>query len=225
MLFMKTLIALIMTACSLPLLSEGLDFSAKDISNWSVRYFVDKTLYQVVNENTEHGFNDIPQSGALLASSDGSASTLFYKERIDLDATPWISWSWRVEQFPSIKNEREKSGDDFAGRLYIFFHKGSVLSSRSVNYVWSQQAQKDDIWPNPFSNDKVFMYAIENSKQTRVWRHAQRNIKLDLKSIFGEEVRYLAGIAIMTDSDNSKSYAKTLYSTIRLTKEPHVFFQ
>ena len=211
-----------MVLFSSSLFAKDLIFTPKDISKWSVRYFLDKTHYSIVNSENET-FDDIPSDGALLASSNGASSALFYKSKIDLSKTPWLSWSWKVEQFPTINNERSKGGDDFAGRVYIVFNQGTVFSTKGVSYVWTQQAEKGDVWENPFAGEKMYMYSIETSEDTGVWRNGQRNIREDLKAIFGEDIRHLAAIAIMTDADNSSSKAQALYGNIRLTKEKYVF--
>jgi len=67
------------------------------------------------------------------------------------------------------------------------------------------------------------MISVETSKDLGSWKNAQRNIKQDLKDMFGEEIRYLAAIAIMTDADNSGTQAEALYSNIRLTKSKYEF--
>ncbi len=202
--------------------SKEMHFTAKDMRYWSVRYFLDKTLYTVVNPDSQV-FQNVPKSGALYAKSLSAASSLFYKEKIDLNKTPWLSWSWRVETFPTIKNEKSKKGDDFAGRMYIVFNEGTVLSTKGISYVWSQQSNQGEVWKNPFAGEKNYMVAVEASKETGVWRHAQRNIKQDLRDLFGEDIRYLAAIAIMTDSDNSFTQSEALYADIRLTKDKYVF--
>ncbi|MFT2111594.1 DUF3047 domain-containing protein [Marinomonas sp. 2405UD68-3] len=202
--------------------SKEMKFAAKDMNSWSVRYFLDKTYYSVITPDSIT-FKDIPQSGALFAKSSASASALFYKEKIDLEDTPWLSWSWRVETFPTVENERSKKGDDFASRVHILFNKGTVFSTKGISYVWSQQAEKGDVWENPFAGKKAYMISVESSKNVGVWKNVQRNMKQDLKEMFGEDIRYLSAIAIMTDADNSGTQSEALYSNIRLTKNKYVF--
>ncbi|MEO0443760.1 MAG: DUF3047 domain-containing protein, partial [Pseudomonadota bacterium] len=159
------------------------------------------------------------QVASLLANSQGAASGLFYEKDIDLNQTPWLSWSWKVDTFPSIDDEKTKAGDDFAARVYIVVRDGwTILGTKAISYVWSQQHKEDTAWPNPFTGNKAMMLSVENSGAGQ-WRTEKRNLKEDLKRLFGKDFDKVDAIAIMTDADNSRSKAVSYYSDIQLSAE------
>ncbi|WP_116475807.1 DUF3047 domain-containing protein [Zobellella maritima] len=188
-------------------------FSPETMLAWEPESFVSHTDYSLV-------FDRQLQRKVLRAASTGSASGLFHEQKIDLDSTPWLSWMWRVEQFPDVANEQEKAGDDFAVRVYIVVRDGwTFLSTRAISYVWSQQVTASQSWPNPFTGDKAMMLALRNRTADSGWMSEKRNLKADLKQFFGKDFRYIEAVAIMTDADNSNSRAIGYYADIAFTRE------
>ena len=186
-------------------------FSPEQIIQWKSKSFVGDTVYSVE-------FDKQLNQSIIRAESDNTASGLFYEERINLDKTPYLSWSWRVEKFPALDNEKTKSGDDYAARIYIVIKDGwTPLGTKAVNYVWSQQSPLEASWPNPFAGDKAMMLAVQQGSSDSGWVMEKRNLKEDLKRLFGKDFQYIDGIAIMTDTDNTGSSAISYYSGLTLT--------
>ena len=189
------------------------DFSPEQIIQWKSKSFAGNTRYSVE-------FDRQLNQSVIRAESDKAASGLFYEERIDLDKTPYLNWYWKVEKFPALDNERTKNGDDYAARIYIVIKDGwTPLGTKAVNYVWSQQSPLETAWPNPFAGDKAMMVAVQTGSSEDNWVAEKRNLKDDLKKLFGKNFRYIDGIAIMTDTDNSMSSAVSYYSSLKLTKQ------
>jgi hypothetical protein len=188
--------------------ARALTFTPADMLGWEQKLFAGNTEYRLV-------FDPQLQQQVIRASSQGAASGLFYEQRIDLDATPWLSWRWRVERFPAVADERVKAGDDFAVRVYVVVRDGwTRLSSKAISYVWSQQAGVGQRWPNPFAGDKAMMLALRNQRSDGGWMSEKRNLKADLRRLFGKEFRYIDAVAIMTDADNGKGTAIGYYGDL-----------
>lgn len=193
--------------------AADISYPVASIIEWEHKSFVGNTAYRVV-------YDEQMQRDVILANSNQTASGLFFEEKIDLDKTPFLNWSWRVEAFPKIIDEKSKSGDDFAARIYIVTQDGwTFLSTKAISYVWARQAHANDVWPNPFAHSSAMMLAVRGREDGSGWVTEKRNIKADLQKLFGKEIRYIKAIAIMTDTDNSKSSAISYYSDIRLTAE------
>ncbi|WP_319782950.1 DUF3047 domain-containing protein [Oceanisphaera sp. IT1-181] len=191
----------------------ALTFSPAAMLGWEPKSFAGDTEYRLV-------LDPQLQQQVVRASSRAAASGLFYEQRIDLDATPWLSWRWRVEQFPTVANERDKAGDDFSVRVYVVVRDGwTRLSSKAISYVWAQQAEVGQAWENPFAGDKAMMWALRNRQDGDGWVSEKRNIKADLRRLFGKDFRYLEGVAIMSDADNSKSSAIGYYTSLVFTRD------
>lgn len=192
---------------------QALTFSPADMLGWEPKSFAGETEYRLV-------FDPQLQQPVVRASSRGAASGLFYEQRIDLDATPWLSWRWRVERFPTVTDERVKRGDDFAVRVYVVVRDGwTRLSSKAISYVWAQQAEVGQSWANPFAGDKAMMLALRNRQDGEGWVSEKRNLKADLRRLFGKDFRYLEAVAIMTDADNGKGSAIGYYADLVFTRE------
>ncbi|MGO4999903.1 DUF3047 domain-containing protein [Oceanisphaera sp. W20_SRM_FM3] len=211
---MRDSIFMIFMACVLwPLQAVALELSPADMLGWEHKRFAGDTEYRLV-------FDPQLQQQVVRASSRAAASGLFYEQRIDLDATPWLSWRWRVEQFPTVTKERAKLGDDFAVRVYVVVRDGwTRLSSKAISYVWAQQANAGQTWANPFAGDKAMMWALRNRQDGDGWISEKRNIKADLRRLFGKDFRYLDAVAIMSDADNSNSSAIGYYTGLVFTRE------
>jgi len=194
-------------------LSIGL-FSEGELDGWQVKEFAGHTDYKIITEA-----NSAKQ--VLMANSHHSASGLFKEQRIDLQKTPYLNWSWKTMHLYENINENEKQGDDFVARLYIVLDGGLFIwNTRALNYVWSSSFAKGDSWSNPYT-DKATMLAVESGeKNLGQWVSYQRNVRDDLKTIVGKEVRYIDAIAVMSDSDNAGQQATTYYGDIYFSAQP-----
>ena len=108
------------------------EFTDKELSELTVRKVrgVDnKTTYSVgSNENGNY----------LKAIADNAASGLGKEIKIDLNKTPFINITWKIEKdIPGI-DETAKKGHDFEARVFVIKKTGATaLSNREVNYVFS----------------------------------------------------------------------------------------
>ncbi len=183
------------------------NFSAGDLTGWEVKEFDGMTHYQLDN---------MGNTRVLKAVSNATASGLVKKQRIDLDKTPYLQWQWRIDNRLGRMNERAKLGDDYAARVYVIVSSGwAFWKTRAINYVWSANQQKQTVWPNAFVGKNAVMIALRGRQDaTGVWYQQKRNVKADLKQQFGEDIRYIDALAIMTDTDNAKGHAVAYYGDI-----------
>jgi len=183
------------------------EFSNADLTNWQEKEFNGNTDYKIVK--------DVNGVNVLKASSNNSASGLFKEQRIDLQKTPYLNWSWKTDKLYSGLNEKVKSGDDFVARIYIVIDGGMfVWKTKALNYVWSSFSEVDTYWPNPYI-DNATMFAVENGEENLgKWLTYKRNVGKDLKTVLGKDIRYIDVIAVMTDSDSSGQQAVTYYGDI-----------
>lgn len=189
-------------------------FSEGKLNNWEVKEFAGKTEYDIVND--EHSQNKV-----LRATSNSTASGLFIEKRIDLQKTPYLHWSWKTGKLYSNLDESKKQGDDFVARIYLVIDGGLFFwKTRALNYVWSSSFTQGQAWPNPFTANAT-MFAVESGrKNLGKWLHYSRNVREDLKKFVGKEVRYIDGVALMTDSDNAGQQATTYYGDIYFSQNP-----
>jgi hypothetical protein len=131
-----------------------------------------------------------------------------------------MNWRWRIENHLGAVNEQAKSGDDYAARVYVVVSGGLAFwRTRAINYVWASASPKGKIWPNAFAGDHAMMITLRSSSdQTGVWYIEKRNILVDLKQQFGEDMGYIDAVAIMTDTDNAHGKVTAYYGDIYFSK-------
>ncbi len=182
------------------------DFSSMDISGWDQKSFSGETLYKIESQS---------ELSYLYASADKSASALYKKVKIDLEKTPYLNWSWRVDKPLPELNEQIKLGDDYSARIYVIVRRGFVpWETNALNYVWSSNEAPKIFWPNAFT-DKAMMIPLRTSLDaTHVWASEKVNVKVDFEKYFGVEVDTVDGVAIMVDTDNSELQAAASFGDI-----------
>lgn len=183
------------------------DFSSGRLDGWKSKAFKGKTEYRLV---------PIDGKTVLQAHSNAAASGMFKEQRIDLQQTPYLNWSWCVDNLLGNLDEQTKAGDDYAARIYLVISGGVLFwNKRAINYVWASHTAKDKIWPNAFAGDHVMMIALRSSGDAlKTWQNEKRNVRADLQKQFGEDIRNIDAVALMTDTDNAGGKATAYYGDI-----------
>ncbi|MGR9072454.1 MAG: DUF3047 domain-containing protein [Gammaproteobacteria bacterium] len=182
-------------------------FSSGSLDGWENKSFREETRYRL---------SELDGATVLEAQSQSSASGLYKKIRIDLRRTPYLNWRWRIENRLQGLDEKTKSGDDYAARIYVVISGGwAFWRTRAVNYVWAGTSAKGEIWPNAFAGENAMMIAVRSSSDdTGRWYEEKRNILKDLKRVYGEDISSIDAVALMTDTDNSNGRATAYYGDI-----------
>jgi len=172
----------------------------------------------------------------IRAESRDAASGLTRSLDMDLSATPFLRWSWKVERVLAKSDITRKDGDDYAARVYVlfrydpervgFFRKSKYLLARAIYgdvpiaalvYVWANEAERGRIFDNPYTGDFVKMVVVQNgSEHVGTWRSEERDVLADYRSAFGEEPPRVEGIAIMTDTDDTGESTVAWYGDLSL---------
>ncbi|TPW16731.1 MAG: hypothetical protein FD130_936, partial [Halothiobacillaceae bacterium] len=125
----------------------------------------------------------------LQAKSDNSASGLFHEKRIDLQRTPYLHWSWRIDKPLGRLNEQSKAGDDYPARIYVVISGGLLFwQTQAINYVWSSNQRAGTEWPNAFTDHAHMIAQRGQEDQLGVWHHERRDIRADVKRLIGSDV-------------------------------------
>lgn len=181
-------------------------FSQGDLSGWEEESFKGHTQYTI---------NESDTGKVLRASTNGKASGMFKEVNIDLDKTPWINWSWRVENIFKNNNERSKEGDDYAARIYMVVSGGIFFwNTRAINYVWSSHEPKNSHWPNAYADNAKMLAVRSGDEKLGQWVSEKRNAREDLKKLFGKDISRIDAIAIMVDGDNTGQSATSYFGDI-----------
>lgn len=182
-------------------------FSQARLDGWEIERFEGETRYRL---------ESLGDTKVLSAQSRSAASGLFRKVHVDLSKTPYLHWRWRIEKRLGLMDEKQKSGDDYVARIYVVVSGGwQFWKTRAINYVWSGNQAVGSVWPNAFAGDHAMMMALRGrGDATGVWYEESRNVAADLEQLFGEKIRYIDAVALMTDTDNAGGEAVSYYGDI-----------
>ena len=161
------------------------------------------------------------QNGNFIkAEAEGKGSGLGKEVLIDLLKTPFINITWKVEKNLSGIVENSKKGHDYAARVFVIKKTGSTaLSNRAVNYVFSSNNEVGKNWASPYTKKSIDYVLSSTKDNSNVWVTVKANVKEDFMKLHGIEVLDISGVAIMTDTDNSKLKAISYYQNIYFSAE------
>jgi hypothetical protein len=207
---------------------SGADPSEKIPSGW------EPLTFEEIDAHTDYRLVDFKGTTVVRAESDGAASGLIRKVRIDPRKYPVIQWRWRARSIYEKGDVRRKSGDDYPARIYVafeydpdkvgFFERakfklvktiyGEYPPIGAINYIWASNAPEGKIVPNAFTERAMMIVVESGGENTNTWVSESRNILEDYKAAFGKEPPMIRGIAIMTDTDNTNDSTVTYYGDI-----------
>ena len=161
-----------------------------------VRGADNKTSYTVgSNENGNY----------LKAVADNAASGLGKEIKIDLNKTPFINITWKIEKDLRGIKENTKKGHDYAARVFAIKKTGATpLSNRAINYVFSSNSDVGENRPSPYTKKSIDNVLASTKDSLNKWVTVKANVKEDFKRFHDLDVNELDGLAIMADTDNSK---------------------
>lgn len=158
----------------------------------------------------------------VKADADSSASALMKKVTLDPRAFPNLGWSWKITGVLPGARWHDKAHDDFAGRLFVLFESpggpfsfartiimkiGGGFSGDALNYVWASGVDLGQMARSPYT-DRVAMIVVESGDdRAGAWVVEQRNVLDDFEAAFGRPPGRIVGIALMTDTDNTRSHS------------------
>ena len=182
-----------------------------DIAGWEEKAFSGKTLYETFR---------LDGRTVVRATSRGTASGLYLQRRIDLESTPILHWSWRVDATLGDIDERTKAGDDYSARVYVIrSHPVFLWRTRAVNYVWASTRAAGETWPNAYTDRARHVAVRSGDEHAGQWVVERRDVRADFQELFGESVRFVDAVAIMTDTDNTGGVAVAYYGDITFSSE------
>lgn len=186
-------------------------FSQGDLKDWQSRHFSGTTDYTLGEDEGRR---------ALRADSRAAASGLFREVPVDLAATPYLYWSWKVDGVLRGNDERSREGDDYAARVYVVFSGGLWFwRTRAVNYVWSSHQPIETTWFNAYTGNARMIAVESGATHAGKWIHERRDVRADYRRLFGEEPGRIVAVALMTDTDNTGAAAGAWYGDIWFAAE------
>lgn len=173
----------------------------------------------------------------VKAVSNASASGLTKAVRIDPREYPIVRWRWKVDNLLKAADVATKAGDDYPARLYITFEydpdkvgfgkKAKYKAGRlifgdipiaALNYIWDAKAPQGIFFDNAYTDFARMVVLRSGLQGVGTWMEEERNICEDYRKAFDGEPPMINGVAIMTDTDNTKESAVAYFGDIVFKK-------
>ena len=185
------------------------EFTENELSNLEekkVRGAKNKTIFSVgSNEN----------GNFLKAVSSNGGSGIGKEIEINLEKTPFLNITWKVEKDLSGIDERSKKGHDFAARMFVVKKTGATpLSNRAINFVFSSNEDVNKFWPSPYFSKSIDYVLSSTKEHLNEWVSVKANVKELFKQLHDLDLKNLDGVALMADTDNSKLNSVAYYQNI-----------
>jgi hypothetical protein len=185
------------------------------------------STYTIVKENG---------SSLLKAESHASASGIVCRRTFNIYKHPHIRWRWKVTQLSELGNPKEKEGDDYSIRVYIMFQYDPARATFSerliynatrliydkypphstLSYVWAGQEIPERIFVSPYTEKARIVVLEKGRKEVGRWVEESVNVLEDYRKAFGKDPPETAGIAIMSDTDNTGGSATAYLDYIEI---------
>jgi hypothetical protein len=186
------------------------EFTEKELSELEVR------KVRGADNKTDYSVSSNKDGNFLKAVADNAASGLGKEIKIDLNKTPFINITWKVEKDLKGIIENTKKGHDYAARVFAIKKTGATpLSNRAINYVFSSNSEVGENRPSPYTKKSIDYVLASTKNNLNLWVTVKANVKEDFKKFHDLDVNELDGLAIMADTDNSKlksiAYFQSIY--------------
>ena len=186
------------------------DFTETELSELQVR------KVRGADNNTLYFIGNNENGNFLKSVADNAASGLGKEIKIDLNKTPFINITWKIEKDLSGIKENTKKGHDYAARVFVIKKTGATpLSNRAINYVFSSNNDVGFYSPSPYTKKSIDNVLSTTKNDLNKWVTVKANVKEDFKRFHNLNVDELDGLAIMSDTDNSKlktiAYFQNIY--------------
>ena len=182
------------------------EFTQKELETLDKRKVKGETLWTLgSNENGNY----------IRAEAIGAGSGLGKEIEIDLNKTPFLNITWKIEKDLKGIDENSKKGHDYAARVFVVKKTGkTVLSNRALNYVFSSNNEIGDNWRSPYTKQSIDIVLSTTKNNYNEWVTVKVNVKKDFKEFHDLDIENLNAVAIMSDTDNSKKIAIAYYQNI-----------
>ena len=173
-----------------------------------------------VKKLTTYNLGSNENGNFLRAEAEGVGSGLGKKLKINLESTPFINITWKVEKDLRGIVENSKKGHDFAARVFVVKKTGlTALSNKAINYVFSSNRAIGEYSRSPYTKNSIDYVLSTTNTNLNEWITVKANVKDHFKKLHGLDVKIIDGLAIMTDTDNSKLKTISYYQNIYFSSE------
>ena len=184
------------------------NFNKNELSKLKSHSIKKKTDYTILID--ENG------SGLLKAEAEGQASGLGKEIKVNLKKTPYLNITWKIEKGLTGIKEDTKKGHDFAARVSVIKEVGALpWQKNAMNYVFSSNKKTNTWWTGPYRK-QIIDYVASSlvDQKINTWVTVKINVREHFQNYLNMDVNEIDGVAVMTDTDNTKKKAIAYYKNI-----------
>lgn len=181
-------------------------------------------------------YEGVERDGRRAVHALADASTSGLRCDVDLDplATPWLSWEWRVDQFPEGISVGDDERDDSPARVVVSFDgdetslaprdrmfremveflTGTVLPFATLMYVWDGQAGPETVLAYPRTGRVQYLVVESGPARAGRWLGYRRNVVEDYRRVFGGEPGRIRHVGLLSDSDDLKLTTEAWFANL-----------
>ena len=190
------------------------DFTEEELSTLKVR------KVRGADAKTKYTLGNNENGKYIKAEANNSASGLGKELKINLKKTPFLNITWKVEKDLTGIVENSKKGHDYAARVFVVKKTGATpLSNRAMNYVFSSNNDINTHHPSPFTKKSIDYVLSTTKEDLNEWVTVKVNVKEHFKKFHDLDLDEINGVAIMSDTDNSKLSSIAYYQNIYFSSE------
>jgi hypothetical protein len=179
-------------------------------TDWKARKDEGTAVY-VVKEEGGHRF--------LAARSKGLGIQAAKQHEWDLTKYPVLAWRWRAVEFPRGADERESATNDSAAAVYVLVPHSKVRGPKAVKYIWSEKVPGGTRLNSNMGLTQVRVLRSGTDKKD-AWVEERVNAREDYLKFFDtKDTPTPAGIAVLTDADDTQSTAAGDYADFRVCRK------
>ena len=190
-------------------------------------------------KNTVYRLENYQGRTVLSANSKTSASGLAIKLRPRQANNLWLQWEWKATNAIPNADNADGPSDDAPLRILVAFDgnksklslkerlnfemanliSGQEMPYATLMYIWSGKTPVDTIITNAHTT-RIKMIVVDSGWDgLGQWHKHQRDLAADYKRAYGEAPGEIIGIALLTDTDNTKSETRAFYGDIELVRK------
>jgi hypothetical protein len=157
---------------------------------------------------------------AMRLRSDRNSFALHRDLVLDVRQYPMLTWSWKVVRLPSGGDVREPARNDQAAQVYVVFPRWPAprTSSDVIGYVWDSRAPVGTTVTHPRASNVRIIVLESGQERLDTWIREERNVAEDYRALFGGLPPRAGKVALMIDSNDTKSGAEALFQDLTFSR-------
>lgn len=181
----------------------------------------------------------VDDNGATVLRADAERSAGALAHALDLPAATTLAWRWKIDHAVAAARPGRRAGDDYAARVYVFFDVpddalgfatrwklrlarkvlGVDLPNAALCYVWDNRRAPGTIAADPFVATVREIVLESGDARAGTWREERRDLAADYRAAFGRAAPRVIGIAVASDTDNTRSRATAWFGDLEISGE------